>query len=348
MKRGIVYGLASAVLFGVSTPIAKILVGAVSPLMLAGLLYAGSGAGLLVVLACRAITAKGSRSISVPQRSEWGWLAGAILFGGVLGPVALMYGLLETSASAASLLLNFEGVFTALLAWFLFHEHFDRRIAAGMLAIVAGGLVLAWAPGDAIRSGHGALFIAVACLCWALDNNLTRNTSASDAVMIAGLKGAVAGSVNIGLAVMLGQRVPGIVVVASAAVLGFLGYGVSLVLFVLALRHVGSARAGAYFSVAPFFGAAVALAIPGESATPQLIVSGALMAIGVWLHVSERHEHEHVHEYLAHTHSHVHDEHHHHSHETWDDREPHTHGHVHSPRVHSHPHYPDIHHRHPH
>jgi drug/metabolite transporter (DMT)-like permease len=289
MRKGVMFGLASAVLFGISTPLAKVLIESVPPLMLAGLLYAGSGLGLLAVLGGRAVSVRGATSISLPSAHEWKWLGGAILFGGVVAPVALMQGLLTTAASTASLLLNLEAVFTALLAWFLFRENFDRRIATGMAAIVAGGLLLAWSPGQATRLSNGALFIAAACLCWAIDNNLTRKTSASDAVMIAGAKGLVAGSVNLGLAMALGQKLPDLPVVLGAAIVGFLGYGVSLVLFVLALRHLGSARTGAYFSVAPFFGAAVALVLQGDPVTLQLLAAGAMMAFGVWLHLTERH-----------------------------------------------------------
>lgn len=347
MQKGIAYALSSAILFGISTPVAKILVGSVSPVMLAGLLYAGSGVGLLLLLVLRRLSQKRAAPISMPRGNEWGWLAGAILLGGVLGPVALMYGLAATSASNASLLLNLESVFTALIAWFLFRENFDTRIALGMLAIVAGGGMLAWSPAEGSRVSSGALFIAAACACWALDNNLTRKTSTSDAVLVAALKGIVAGAMNLTLALLLGQHVAASGALVSAGVVGFLGYGVSLVLFVLALRHLGSARAGAYFSVAPFFGAAVALLL-GDPVTWQVIVAGVLMAWGVWLHITERHVHEHEHEHLEHTHAHVHDEHHRHAHDVGYGPEPHTHFHVHEPLVHSHPHYPDVHHRHPH
>lgn len=349
MNRGIAYALTSAVLFGMSTPLAKALVADVSPLLLAGLLYAGSGLGLLLLLVGRRLSAPRAFSVALPQRAEWGWLAGAVFLGGVIGPVALMYGLTTTAASTASLLLNLEAVFTALLAWFLFRENFDRRIVAGMIAIVAGGALLAWTPGEWGRASLGPALIAVACFCWALDNNLTRKVSAGDAVVIAGVKGLVAGAVNLGLALLLGYRVPAFGVIASAAVIGFLGYGVSLALFVLALRHLGSARAGAYFSVAPFFGAALAVLLLGDAVTWQLLAAGSLMLAGVWLHVTERHEHLHAHEHEEHTHSHVHDEHHRHAHDfAWGGQEPHSHAHVHHPLVHAHPHYPDVHHRHPH
>ena len=349
MQTGVMVALGSAVLFGMSTPLAKILVGTVSPLVLAGLLYAGSGLGLSLVLVGRHVWTAGGSSMSLPQRGEWRWLAGAIFFGGVVGPVALTYGLVTSAASTASLLLNLEGVFTALLAWFLFRENFDRRVMLGMFSIVAGGLLLVWTPGKNGEVSFGLVLIALACLCWAIDNNLTRKVSASDAMLIAGLKGLVAGAVNLGLALLIGQKLPPLGVLSLAMTVGFFGYGVSLVLFVLALRHLGTARAGAYFSVAPFFGAALAVLLQGEVVTVQLIAAGLLMAAGVWLHITERHGHRHEHEQQEHTHAHSHDEHHRHSHAfAWDGREPHTHPHVHMPLTHTHAHFPDVHHRHPH
>ena len=349
MQKGVMVALGSAVLFGMSTPLAKILVGTVSPLLLAGLLYAGSGLGLSLVLVSRRLWTRRESSMNLPRRGEWLWLAGAIFFGGVAGPVALTYGLVTSAASTASLLMNLEGVFTALLAWFLFRENFDRRVMLGMFCIVAGGLLLVWAPGKQGDAWFGLVLIAVACLCWAIDNNLTRRVSASDAVLIAGLKGLVAGAINLGLALLVGQTLPPLGVMSLALVVGFLGYGVSLVLFVLALRHLGTARAAAYFSVAPFFGALLALLLQGDAVTPQLITAGLLMAAGVCLHLTEHHGHLHAHEQREHTHAHSHDEHHRHSHDfAWDGRESHSHPHVHTPLSHAHAHYPDVHHRHPH
>jgi drug/metabolite transporter (DMT)-like permease len=317
--------------------------------MLAGLLYAGSGAGLILVLLGQRVAAPAGSGLNLPRREEWRWLAGAIFFGGVAGPVALMYGLATTAASTASLLLNLEAVFTALCAWFLFRENFDRRVLLGMMAIVAGGVVLAWGPGEPGRARLGLILIAVACACWALDNNFSRKVSASDAVFIAALKGGVAGVTNIAIALLLGDALPPMRVVGAAAIIGFFGYGVSLVLFMLALRHLGTARTGAYFAVAPFFGAVLALTLQGEAVTLQLALAGALMALGVWLHLSERHAHRHTHEPQEHSHSHTHDDHHRHPHDqAWDGAEPHAHVHVHSRLSHAHPHYPDLHHRHPH
>lgn len=346
MNRGVVFALASAVLFGMSTPLAKVLVGSIPPLLLAGLLYAGAGLGLLIVIVVRRILS--SQPIAVPPRSDLPWLAGAVLAGGIIGPVALMFGLTTTAASSASLLLNLEAVFTALLAWFFFHENFDRRIALGMFAIVLGGVVLAWSP--PVYGGiAGPLLIAAACLLWALDNNLTRKVSIGDPIVVASIKGLVAGAVNTGVALAVGHTLPPLSSTIASAAVGFLGYGVSLALFVVALRELGTARAGAYFSVAPFFGAVLALLLAIDPLTWQLATACGLMVLGVWLHLTERHIHVHVHETIAHTHAHSHDEHHKHEHEPdWDGAEPHVHEHAHETLAHSHPHFPDAHHRHRH
>jgi drug/metabolite transporter (DMT)-like permease len=282
--------------------------------------------------------------------AEWPWLLGAIIAGGLLGPVLLMYGLARTSAADASLLLNLEAVLTALLAWVVFRENADRRIVLGMALIVAGGVVLAWpAEHAAATSLIGALSVAGACACWAVDNNLTRKVSAGDPVFIAATKGLAAGVTNVMLALFLGARLPSPVFTAAAMGVGLVGYGVSLVLFVIALRGLGSARTGAYFSTAPFVGSAIAIVGFGEPVSWPFWLAAALMAAGVWLHITEVHEHEHVHEALTHAHGHHHDAHHRHEHDfDWDGREPHTHEHSHEPLVHRHPHYPDVHHRHGH
>lgn len=349
MNVGIAAALLAAVLFGASTPLAKLLVGGMAPAALAGLLYAGSGIGLSIWWLLRRGMSAASGVASLKRR-DLGWLAAAIAVGGVAGPLLLMLGLARSPASSASLLLNLEGVFTALCAWFVFRENFDRRIAAGMALIVCGGVLLAWEPsGNGLALSPGALAVIAACACWALDNNLTRKISAADAVQIAAIKGLAAGAVNLGIAAVTGAALPAWDQAAWAMLLGLGGYGVSLALFVVALRHLGTARTGAYFSSAPFVGAALAFVVTGESPQALFWIAAALMAAGIWLHLTERHAHPHTHEPLAHEHSHVHDEHHQHQHDfAWDGSEPHTHAHVHERLVHSHPHYPDIHHRHEH
>lgn len=344
---GFGFAIASALLFGLSTPCAKLLLGEIPPLLLAGLLYAGSGLGLS---AMRFLMPASAEEAPI-TRADVPWLAGAVVAGGILGPVLLMSGLRSTTASAASLLLNLEGVFTALLAWFVFHENFDRRIALGFALIMAGSLLLSWEGGAHGRFGLplGSLAIGAACLCWAVDNNLTQKVSGADPLRIAAIKGSVAGSVNLVLAIVTGASWPSAALVAAALAVGFLGYGASLALFVLALRNLGTARTGAYFSLAPFFGAVVSLVVLRESIGTGFVAAGILMAIGAWLHLTERHEHDHRHERLEHSHRHVHDEHHQHAHEAnVAAGEPHTHLHVHQPMIHRHPHYPDIHHRHRH
>lgn len=335
--------LASALLFGLAAPLGKLLLGAMDPFLLAGLLYLGSGAGLFLWR-----RASGQPAVTLP-RAERPWLAGAILAGGVVGPVLLMAGLARMDASAASLLLTAEGVFTALIAWFVFRENVDRRVAIGMAAITAGALLLA--TGGTLRLGDllPTLLVLGACLAWGVDNNLTRRVSLTDASWLASVKGLVAGPVNIAIAFALGARLPEPSATGAALLLGFFAYGLSLTLFVVALRGLGTARAGAYFGVAPFLGAIVAVALLGEPMTPVLLAAGALMALGVWLHLTEDHGHDHHHAPMEHGHWHFHDAHHLHDHPhpvapgTW-----HSHPHRHAALTHSHPHFPDAHHRHRH
>lgn len=346
---GIGPALLAALLFGASTPLAKLLVANIPPVLLAGLLYAGSGLGLGAWLLVRRLRPRRQNAEASLQRRDVPWLMGAVLFGGVLGPVLLMAGLASTPASAASLLLNLESVLTALVAWVVFRENVDLRIFLGMIAIVAGGVLLSWTQAPPIGLPWGALAIAGACACWAIDNNLTREVSGGDPVQVAAIKGGVAGAINISAALLLGHRLPDALYVVSAGVIGLTGYGVSLVAFVLALRHLGAARTGAYFSTAPFVGAALSLVLLRESPAAGFWVAGSLMALGVWLHVSEDHGHEHEHEALEHDQLHTHDGHHQHAHDSdWDGQEPHSHPHQHAPLIHSHPHYPDLHHRHGH
>ncbi len=346
-QPGVLAALGSALLFGAGTPLAKLLLKGVNPWMLASLLYLGSGIGLAIY-----------RKLSGASRprlnpGELKWLAAAVLCGGGLAPVLLMAGLSAMAASHAALLLNAEAVLTALLAWIVFKENFDRRIAAGMAAIVAGALLLSWPQAPSLANPPAAtrawpaLAVVAACFFWALDNNFTRKVSLADASWIACVKGLAAGAVNLALAFVADARLPGAASVAAAMAVGFFAYGVSLALFVLGLRHLGASRAGAYFSIAPFVGALFAVLFLGEPVTWQLLAAASLMALGVWLHLTERHVHVHHHEALEHEHPHTHDAHHLHDH-AGTVRGPHSHRHRHEPMTHSHAHFPDAHHRHPH
>ena len=340
-QPGILAALAAALLFGSSTPLAKLLLVGVSPWLMAALLYLGSGIGLTIYRLLRREPAVRLR------REDWPWLAAAIFTGGVLGPGLQMLGLTNMPASGASLLLNAESVFTALLAWFVFRENFDKRVALGMGAILSGLIVLSW-PGETKFSGVvPALCVLGACFCWGLDNNFTRKVSLSDATWIALLKGMVAGSVNLCLALLLGAKWPNLPHIAGVMVVGLFAYGASLALFVIGLRHLGTARTGAYFSVAPFFGAALSIAFLYDHLGPRLLAAGAVMAIGLWLHLTEVHIHTHLHLTLDHEHEHTHDPHHQHDHSyPVAPGTSHTHTHHHEPITHKHEHYPDVHHQH--
>lgn len=349
-RHAVFLALLSAALFGVSTPAAKALLGAIDPAVLAGLLYCGAGLGVAILRRIPGLPTSRSAAVETPLgRSDVPWLAGAIVAGGIVGPLLLMLGLSRTDAAAASLLLTLEGVATALLAWFVFYENFDRRVALGMACLVAGAVALSWSGQPTLSGLLGPAAIVAACIAWGLDNNLTRKVSLADPLQIVQLKGLIAGPVNLVIGLSAGGSLPSITPLALAGIVGFLGYGVSLALFVFALRHLGTARTAAYFSTAPFLGALAAIALLGEPVTAQLAVAGLLMAIGVWLHLTERHEHEHGHEPMVHAHVHVHDEHHQHAHNPSDPPgEPHSHKHRHAWMRHRHPHVPDMHHTHRH
>jgi drug/metabolite transporter (DMT)-like permease len=343
LAAGIPAAFGAALLFGAGTPLAKSLLGPVGPWMLAGILYLGSGAGL----AAWRIARGGERArLAGP---EIPWLVAAIALGGVAAPVMLLWGLARMPASSASLLLNAEGLLTALVAWLAFRENFDRRIALGMLLIAAGAALLAWPRSADFGSVLPALAVVGACLAWALDNNLTRKVALADATQVAMVKGLAAGATNVVLAAVSGERFPPIEIAAGGALLGIVSYGLSLVLYVRAMRDLGTARTGAYFSTAPFAGAIVSIALLREPVTGNLAIAAALMAIGVWLHLTEHHGHRHSHEPVEHEHEHEHDAHHRHAHEPpLAPGERHIHRHRHEAMAHSHEHFPDSHHRHSH
>lgn len=346
-RTGLLTALLAAFLFGISTPLAKGLLGEISPQILAGVFYLGSGIGLSMLnwlLRGRTISREAPLA-----RDDAPWLLGAVIFGGILAPVLLLTGLEQTAASNASLLLNLESVFTVMLAWFVFHENADKKFVLGMVAIFLGSVILSW-QGVTLRVGlMGSLSIVAACLCWGVDNNLTQKVSAGNPVQISSIKGLVAGTVNLLLGIWLTNSFPPLPWVSAALVVGFFCYGLSLVLFVLSLRNLGTARTGVYFSTAPFIGAVLSVLVLGEAVTWGLVGASVAMAVGVSLLLTEKHAHLHIHEPLVHAHPHIHDEHHQHDHKPNDPAgEPHVHLHEHVPLTHSHPHQPDIHHRHSH
>lgn len=347
--KGFLFAALAAILFGASTPAAKAILPEQSPWLIAGILYLGSGIGLLILNSIAELAKKPLSRDTKLTRSDLPWLAGVTIFGGILGPAFLLTALTHSSASASSLLLNLECVFTTAIAWFVFKENFDRRILLGTIFIIAGSVVLSWAGGFSAASAIGSLFVALACGCWALDNNFTRKISGRHPIQLVVVKSVVAGCVNISLAVFMGATWPSLPTMATTCVVGLLGYGFSLVSFVLALRHIGAARTGAYFSLAPFAGSALAILFLKEPITAQLIWAACFMAAGVWLHLTENHSHEHEHSEVEHAHPHIHDAHHQHHHdEHLNDTSPHLHAHKHTKIRHTHIHFPDTHHEHTH
>ncbi|MEW6114275.1 MAG: DMT family transporter [Thermodesulfobacteriota bacterium] len=348
-SSGFAYAIIAAIFFGASVPASKVLLGDVSPWLLAGLLYAGSGLGLFAVMSLRSLRRSASQTESPLRGRDWLWLGGSILFGGVLGPVLLLFGLSRSAASTTSLLLNLESVFTILIAWLLFKEHVSLRVALGALCILLGGLALSWSGHPDVDTLLGPLLVTAACAAWAMDNNLARKISASDPLQIVMLKSLAAGGINITLALLTGESFPALPAIVMSGAIGFVGYGASILCFIYALRHIGTARTGATFAMAPFVGALLSVLFLRDAISWQFLIAGASMAFGEWLLLSERHEHEHEHPELEHEHRHRHDEHHLHEHEYGISTDAsHTHRHRHTPIRHLHPHFPDIHHRHHH
>ncbi len=341
-KRGVLSGLGAAILFGLSTPVAKLLLPGSGPFMLAGLLYLGSGLGLLVLAPLRGAPAEAplGREDAVP-------LLGVVVAGGVVAPLLLMYGLGRLPGSTASLLLNLEAPFTIGLAVLVFGESLGPREALGAGAVVLGGAALGLSGVLGGFQVMSTLAVAGACLGWALDNNLSRRLSLHDPVAVVRMKSLVAGTVNVALALALGERIPRGFALLGALVTGLLGYGMSIVLHLRAMREVGAARQATFFATAPFAGACAAVPLLGEPVSLRDVGAAMVMAIGVAVIVRARHGHLHEHEGMEHEHSHVHDEHHEHPHKGRVS-EPHAHPHRHAPLIHDHPHLPDAHHRHAH
>lgn len=353
-RQGIIAAIVAAGLFGMSAPLAKMLLGEIPSLRLAGLLYLGSGIGLSLIWVIDFIrnhNNKDNTQKEAPLRGkDFLWLSLAILCGGILGPIMLIFGLSGTAGSSASLLLNLEGILTALVAFIFFKEAIGKKVWFSILLMVAGGIVISYTPSaTGFTLSTGSLLIVGACLMWALDNNFTRNLSDRDPFSIARIKGLTAGLVSTSLSFIFKEPPSASAPVAGALLLGAFSYGISLVLFIIALRHLGSARTGAYFGLGPFIGAVFAIILLKEPITPTLLITAILMGIGVWLLLGEEHDHEHTHSEMTHEHSHTHDDHHRHEHVGSNEiSEPHSHIHTHLTFTHFHPHTPDLHHRHSH
>ncbi len=312
-NRPLFYVLASAALYGLSMPLSKILLADVSPVALAGLLYIGSFLGLTVLGFLRAFGEK--RNAKKLDLKETMWLAGAILFGGILGPIFLMLGLSQISGFSASLLLNLEGIATALIASAVFREFTGKRFWLALLCMTSAGILVSWSFSEGPVSFIGPGYVVLAMVFWGLDNNFTRKVTSIGPISIARAKCLFAGLINLGIGLLLGSRIETDSSLVYAILLGTFGYGVSLVFFIRALRGWGSARTGAFFSLAPFIGAMGSIVILRENISGNLMPAFMLMAAGAWLIASEKHIHAHYHGGVLHAHEHYHDIEHEHDHE---------------------------------
>lgn len=339
--------LLAAGLFGASAPLAKLLLNSVEPVPLAALLYLGSG--ISAALVSRRIFQPGQEAKL--ERSNWPWLAGAVLAGGVGAPILLMVGLKITPAALAALLLNFETVATALIAGLFFKEAIGRKTAISIGLITTAVVVLSWNLSGEWGFSPGALAVLGACLLWGMDNNFTNQIAARNPLIIVAVKGLGAGSFSLLLGLISGQAFPSIPVALAAMALGAVSYGASITLFVLAMRQLGAARTSALFASAPFMGAVLSFILFKDSLTLAFLVAVGLMVAGVWVLVSENHVHSHLHAAETHHHRHAHDEHHQHDHQATDPaviHGEHAHQHGHEVFEHNHVHTPDLHHHHEH
>lgn len=362
LYEGIFFALGAALLFGFAPVLCKPLLQKLTPVALAGFLYLGTGIGLGIYYFLRHFLRKkvipsdpcgsrGTRNLfpifNWSRKQRW-TLLGIIFFGGILAPLSLCFALNTGLAFEVSLALNFELIFTALFARLVFKEHIHEKVMIGMGLIFLSGIFLAWPHEESFTLTNAMFLTLLASLFWAVDNNLSRGLSDQDPIFIALAKGVVAGGTNLILASQIGGIEGSLLTISMSLIVGFLTYGLSVVLLILALRHLGTSRAIAFFGMAPFIGALASIIFLGESVTQTHIVIFFVMFFAILLMVTERHSHEHTHEELFHEHWHFHDEHHKHSHEGWEGNEPHIHPHRHEPIMHTHPHWPDIHHRHLH
>ena len=342
----VLQALTAAIFFGASAPFAKLLLGDISPIFLAAFLYLGSGTGVSLVKLGQKLVRPAQQTEAGIKKADIKWLVGAILSGGVMAPIVLMISLKNTPASTASLLLNFEGVGTTLIALLFFREAISRRAWMAILVITLASIFLSTNFAEGFGLSLGAMGIILACVLWGLDNNLTRNISGKDPLVIVAWKGVVAGTFSFFLAFLLGNPMPSLPSIISTMILGFISYGMSTILFILSMRGLGAARTSALYGTAPLAGVLLSIIIFGESPSSSYSLAGILMIGGALMLINEEHAHSHTHTAMLHEHSHRHDD-PTHAHDSGTVGT-HSHEHEHAEEEHEHDHMPDLHHRHGH
>jgi len=342
----VIQAVLAAILFGVSAPLSKMLLGNIEPVPLASFLYLGSGAGLFLYQVIKYAVSKEKLKEASLKKKDVPWLLGSIIFGGVAAPIILMISLVRTPASTASLLLNFEGVATALIALLLFKENIGKSVGAAIVLITISSIILTWDLRNQWGFSIGAAGIIAACVCWGVDNNFTKKISFKNPFAIVTIKGFSAGLFSLVLSFLIKNQFPSYTIIFGAMLLGFFSYGLSIVLFVLAMRSLGSARTSALFGTAPFIGAILSFILYKELPDLIFLIALPVMILGTVFLLKEKHNHMHFHEHLIHEHKHTHDDgHHNHIHDN-EISLPHSHIHEHKAIEHEHPHTPDIHHNH--
>ncbi len=287
LSPGVAFAIAAPLLYSFTIPLSKLFLRQVEPWMLAGLLDLGAGLGMAIVYLVRRVISR-QPTPNLMEKRDWYWLLVSIFTGALMASVLQTYGIANSTASAASLLLNLEGVFTGLIAWFVFREVFNSQTAMGLATITAGSLILVWAGDSSLSFSWGSLAIVGSCLCWATASNITRKVVSRDAVQVVMVKNLISGSLNVLLALAVGDRLPSAPIFGVIAIAGFLSLGLTYLFFILALRHLSTSRVGAFFSIFPFSGAVLAVIILGEPVTPQLLAAAVLMAIGLWFCLSKK------------------------------------------------------------
>ncbi len=347
----IMMALLSAILFGASAPITKMLLGKIDPIPLAAFLYLGSGIGLLVFQIVTSFIKKQALDEAPLKKKDFPWLLGASIAGGIVAPIILLNCLKITPASTASLLLNFEGVATTIIAVIFFKENAGKQILSAIVLITVASIILSWDFKNQWGFSIGSFGIILACFCWGIDNNFTRNISAKNPFSIVTIKGIISGSFSFILSKILGNQMPDLTILISAMIIGFFCYGLSIVLFVFAMRDLGSTRTSALYGTAPFIGVILSFILLRDTPSIMFFISLPIMIIGTVLLLKEKHYHTHMHKAMQHEHRHNHDDaHHNHEHAPGQViiNGYHSHMHTHKAIEHTHPHSPDIHHRHEH
>lgn len=340
--KGGLLALIAAALFGVSTPLVQQFGKGLGPFTTAALLYSGA--------ACiGAMLRKPVEKEAQVLASDFPRLLAVALFGAVIGPVTMSWGLQRTSGTGASLMLTLEALFTAVLAWRLYGEAMDRRVWAAVLFLLAGGVVLVLDQGSAGSSQMlGLLAVLAATAAWGMDNSLSRALAERDPGQVVLAKAMLGTLATALIALLVGEPLPSLAAALGLVAVGASGYGLSLRFYLLAQRAFGAARTGSIFAFAPFIGAALAIGLGDRSGGWGLLLGGGLMLIGVLVHLAEEHEHTHMHEKSEHEHAHRHDDgHHNHVHDPMPEGE-HSHRHTHEAMEHAHAHVPDAHHSHSH